>query len=152
MKPVYVVAAILAVSTPFANAVDFNKDAMKSMQDEGHKILEDSKGARTYKTSNGLCLDFAGAALLVKKCNAKANSQKWLMDGQSRLVANDKRCVAGAQLKKCGSGQNQKWQLDNSKRLANGAKKCLQVPGNPPKAGAKLVASGCSKAANQVWK
>ena len=134
-----------------ANAVDFNKDALKSMQEEGHKIVEEAEG-RTYKTANGLCLDVDGASLVVAACDPKSKSQVWRIDGQGRLVAHDGRCVASDKLQKCGSGNAQKWKVDDKKRLANAAKQCLQPQGNPPKAGAKVSAAGCSKAANQVWK
>ena len=152
MKPVSVLAVILLAGGSIANAVDLNKDALKSMQQEGHKIVEESQAGRVYKTSNGLCLDRAGVALLVKKCNGKA-TQKWRFDDKSRLVASDKRCVAGtAQLQKCGTGSGQKWKLDGKKRLANAAKKCLQVPGSPIKAGAKVVVAACTGATGQKWK
>lgn len=152
MKPIYLLAATLVSIVPLANAVDLNKDALKAMQQEGHKIVEESKGGRNYKTGNGLCMDFAGAVMLVKQCNNKP-TQKWSFDGEGRLVASDKRCVAGAaQMQQCGSGNGQKWKLDGKKRLVNANNKCLQVQGNPAKAGAKVVVANCSNGANQVWK
>lgn len=152
MKPISLLAATLAASVSVANAVDLNKDALKSMQQEGLKIVEESQEGRNYKTGNGLCLDFAGAALLVKPCNNNA-TQKWHFDDNGRLVTSDKRCVAGAaQLQQCGTLDGQKWKLDAQKRLANGFNKCLQVQANPPTAGAKVVAAICNNGANQVWK
>lgn len=152
MKPISLLAVTLVAIAPLVNAVDLNRDALKSMQQEGHKIVEESQGGRNYKTGNGLCMDFAGVVMLVKKCNNKA-TQKWRFDDQGRLLASDKRCVSGtAQLQKCGTGNGQKWKLDGQKRLVNGSKKCLQVQGNPAKAGAKVAAAKCTKGANQVWK
>ena len=151
MKQVSLVTAIFLLAASPAGAVEFNKDALKTIQEEGHKIAAEALGARTFKTSNGLCLDYAGRALLVKKCKSTGSTQGWYFDEQGRLVASDGRCVAGAQLANCGSGKGQKWKLDGNKRLANQNKQCLQVPGNPPKAGAKLKAAACSGAANQVW-
>ena len=151
MKQVFLAAAVALAGVSSAHAVDFNKDALKSMQEEGHKIAEEA-GGRTYSTANGLCLDVAGAALVVAPCDPKSKSQVWQIDGQSRLVAHDGRCVAGDKLQKCGSGNAQKWKVDDKKRLSNAAKQCLQPQGNPPKAGARVAAAGCSKAANQVWK
>lgn len=150
MKQAFVSAALAALLVPSAMAVDFNTDALKSMQEEGHKIVEEAQG-KAYRTAGGLCLDVAGGALAVKPCDANSKSQVWQIDGQGRLVAHDGRCVAGDQLQKCGSGNAQKWQVDGRGRLANGAKQCLQAQGNPPKAGAKVVGAACSKAPNQVW-
>lgn len=114
--------------------------------------MEESQGGRAYKAAGGLCLDTAGAALVVKKCNGNAKTQKWRMDGERRLVAHDGRCVGGVQLQKCGAAPAQKWKLDGKKRLANDTKKCLQPRGNPPASGSKIMAATCSKAPRQVWK
>ena len=151
MKQAYFLAALMVVLGPVANAVEFNTDALKSMQEEGHKIVAESKGARAYKAAGGQCLDIAGAALVIRACNAKAKTQMWNFDGQGRLVAHDGRCVTGSQLQKCGAANTGKWKLDGQKRLANGAKQCLQIQGNPPKPGAKVVAAACNKSPNQVW-
>ena len=45
--------ALLALYLPGAGAVDFNTDALKSMQEEGHKIVEESQGLRAFKLSGG---------------------------------------------------------------------------------------------------
>ena len=151
MKPVYMIAALaVSFTTTAANAVEFNTEALKSMQEEGHKIVEQAQG-KTYRTSGGLCLDVAGAALVIRPCNAKSQSQIWKIDTQSRLVAHDGRCVAGAQLQQCGAVNAQKWKVDEKKRLANANQQCLQVQGNPPKAGSNVIAPACSPAPNQVW-
>ncbi len=152
MKQLTLLSVLFIGVAAQVHAVEFNKDALKSMQQEGHKIVAESQGGKSYKTRNGLCLDFAGKVLMVKKCKASGSSQTWHFDDQGRLVASDGRCVTGADLANCGSGNNQKWQLDDQGRLAGGNKKCLQTQGNPPKNGAKVVAAGCSGAANQVWK
>jgi len=151
MKQAYFLAALMVVLGPAANAVEFNTDALKSMQEEGHKIVAESKGARAYKASGGHCLDIAGAALVIRACNAKAKTQMWNFDGQGRLVAHDGRCVTGSQLQKCGAAKTAKWKLDGQKRLANATMQCLQIQGNPPKPGAKVVAAACNKSPNQVW-
>jgi hypothetical protein len=150
MKQRFMAAALAVAIAPFAAAVEFNKDALKSMQEEGHKIVEEAQG-RAYRAAGGLCLDIAGGGLSVKPCDAKAKTQVWQIDGKGRLVAGDGRCVAGDKLQKCGSGNAQKWKVDGNKRLANAAKQCLQVKGSPPKAGAKVIAVACSKSPNQVW-
>lgn len=147
------VVATLCLVAASAHGVTLNKDALKSMQEEGHKIVEESQGGRAFKSSTGQCLDIAGKALLIKQCASKAAGQKWRFDDKGRLVAHDKRCVGGnAQLQSCNNSKEQKWKLDGKKRLANGAGKCLQPQGNPPKAGSKIVSAACSGAARQVWK
>ena len=152
MKPLTLLTAtFLGLSLPVWG-VDFNTDALKSMQQEGHKIVAESQGGRSFKTPNGLCMDFAGKVLMVKKCKSSGSSQTWHFDENGRLVASDGRCVAGPQLAKCGAGNNQKWQQDKQKRLVGSGNKCLQTQGHPAKAGAKVVAAKCGGAPNQVWK
>ena len=153
MKLKHTVAALLCVATFGTQAVTLNKDALKSMQEEGHKIVEESQGGRVWKSNTGQCLDIAGKALLIKQCQGKPSSQLWSFDDKGRLVAHDGRCVAGnAQLQKCNNSKEQQWKLDGKKRLANGAGKCLQPQGDPPKAGSKIAAVACSGAGRQVWK
>ena len=151
MKRIIAFSAITFTWIASVQAVDFNTDALKSMQKEGHAIVAESKGARAYKASNGLCLDFAGSTVMVSKCN-NSKSQKWSMDGSSRLVAHNGQCVGGSSLQACSNAKGQTWTLDASKRLINDGKKCLQPQDNPPKAGTKVVAVNCSKSAQQVWK
>jgi hypothetical protein len=153
MKQIFLLAALAVLLNQGAQAVELNKDAMKTMQQEGHRIVEESKGSRAYKAGNNLCLDTGGGGLLVRKCSDGAKTQKWTMDNQKRLVAHDGRCVAGAQLAKCGAGKGQKWKHDDKKRLFNQNKQCLQVQGNPPKAGAKVTVAACgNEVAGQTWK
>lgn len=136
-----------------AHAVTLNTDALKSMQEEGHKIVAESQGARNFRSSSGHCLDSAGKALVLKNCSGKAAGQQWFFDDKSRLVAHDGRCVGGnAQLQNCAGAPAQQWQLDNKGRLANGAGKCLQPQGNSPKAGTKVSAPACGGSPEQVWK
>ena len=154
MKQALLLVGLIAAGVPAVQAVDLNKDAMKAMQQEGHKIIAESEGGngRAYKTSNGLCLDLANGALVVRKCNAKTKNQQWRFDDKNRLVADNGQCVEGARLKKCGAATSQIWKLDGKKRLANNSRLCLQTEGNPPKGGAKVTTASCGKTANQVWK
>ena len=152
MKQVFLLPALAAMLATSAQAVELNTDALKTMQKEGHRIVEESEGGRAYKAANNFCLDLANGGLVVRKCQSGSKTQKWTMDGQSRLVAHNGRCVAGAQMAKCAAGPAQKWKHDGKKRLTNHNKQCLQVQGNTPKAGAKVVATGCNKAPGQVWK
>jgi hypothetical protein len=152
MKRIFAISAMTMAIVAPAGAVDFNTDALKSMQKEGHKIVAESQGARNYKASNGECLDFKGNGLVLAKCNGKSNSQKWKMDDKQRLVAHNGRCVVGSNLQECGNSKGQKWTHDAKHRLINLAKKCLQPQGNPPASGAKVVAGNCSDANHLVWK
>ncbi|MEH6610213.1 MAG: RICIN domain-containing protein [Halioglobus sp.] len=152
MKLKFILAGLLVACVSVANSVELNKDALKSMQQEGHKLLEESSAARAYKGAGGFCLDIAGEEMVVRSCNAKTKNQQWKLDGQARLVAQNGKCIDGARLKKCSSAQTQKWSHDGKKRLANGKKQCLQIQGEKPKAGAKVVVSACSGSTKQVWK
>ncbi len=153
MKQVFAFTAISALIATGAQAVEFNKDALKSMQEEGHKIVEESQAGRPYKSAGGLCLDIAGNGLVVRNCNANAKTQKWSVDGQNRMVAHDGRCLSGPQLSQCGNSKAQKWKHDNKQRLANQNNMCLQVQANPPQAGTKVGVAGCKdQVAAQVWK
>jgi hypothetical protein len=168
MKQRYLWGALLAAYLPAAGAVDFNTDALKSMQEEGHKIVEEEKGLRTFSLAGGKCLEASGepgkpgANLVVKSCNAKSDSQKWRFDDQGRLVSHGGTCVgvsgeagkpgANAVMQKCGGAKSQQWQHDGKKRLVNGLKKCLQAAGDPKKPGPNVVTDACGDSPNQVWK
>jgi hypothetical protein len=152
MKQIFLLTALAVSLAQGAQAIELNKDAMKTMQQEGHRIVEESQGGRAYKAGNNLCLDTGGGGLIVRKCNGGAKTQKWKMDDKKRLVAHDGLCVAGAQLAKCGAGKAQTWKHDDSKRLSNQNKQCLQVQGNPLKAGAKVTVAACgNNVPGQTW-
>lgn len=143
-------AALLASIGASAHALQFNKDALKAMQEAGHKIVEEADGATTFKGRGDFCLDTAGTGLVVRTCSDAA-SQRWRFDDQSRLVAHTKQCVAGASLRECAAGDAQVWAHDDEKRLANRAGQCLEIQGTP-RSGAKVVTAACSDAPGQVWR
>ncbi len=156
MKLRYAAAVSISIYAAGAMAVELNTDAMKKMQQEGHKILEEEKGQRTFALPNGNCLQAAGGNVASAKCNDKAANQKWRLDDTGRLVSHDgAKCasVAGdgkkpgsnAVLQKCSGDARQKWKLDGAKRLTNQKGLCLQANGN------NVVAAKCSKAATQKW-
>jgi hypothetical protein len=153
MKQAILCASLLALYLPAAQAVDFNNDALKSMQKEGHKIVEAEQKSRAYALASGLCLQASGSALAASKCNSKSNNQKWYFDDQKRLVSHSGDCVnataagAAAALQKCGSGKSQQWKHDGKQRLANGNKLCLQAGSDK-----KVVAAACGNSPDQVWK
>jgi len=151
MKKLYALVAALCV-TGGANqaAAQFNPDALKKMQKEGHDIVAESQGEHTYRFGKDLCLD-ASDTLAVRKCDSKARSQHWKTDDQDRLVAHNGQCLVGGKLGKCGAGNAQIWSHDKQGRLANRAGKCLQVQGRPPRAGAKVIAVECNASPAQVW-
>ena len=144
----FAVAALVAVVGASAHAVEFNTDALKAMQEEGHQIVADAEGRR-FEVAGGFCLDTAGNGLVVRACS-DAETQKWRLDDQSFLVAKSGQCVAGASLRDC-AGNTQTWTWDDSKRLVNAARQCLQVQGNAPAAGARVRTAACSGAATQMW-
>jgi len=161
MKPSYLLAGgVLAALLSGAAAAQFNTDALKKMQKEGHKILEEQQAAeaaggnkapaarRAYRVGADLCLDGQGS-LTVETCNGKAASQQWILDASGRLVANDGRCLAGANLVKCAQGNPQKWVHDDRGRLRNAAQQCLQA--RSVKAGAAVTTAACGAAPTQVW-
>lgn len=132
-----------------AYAQTFNKDVLKDMQQQGHDILEQAEGKR-YMGPNNLCLDMGESGLVVKACS-EAESQVWKIDEQQHLVAHSGQCVAGPNLAECGTGNAQIWKYDEKKRLANANSWCLQISGDAPVAGAKVITAQCSDAQKQVW-
>ena len=157
---------LLALLMAGGAAAQFNTDAMKKMQKEGHKILEEQQAAeaakaagdagatgtsparRAYRIGSNFCLD-ARSAISVEVCSSSAASQQWAFDASRRLVAHDGRCLAGASLVTCAEGKAQKWVHDERGRLRNEAQQCLQ-PRNL-KAGAPVIAAACGMAPTQVW-
>ncbi len=102
MKETLFLAGLLALYFPAAMAVEFNTDALKSMQEEGEKQLQAEKSMRAFKLSTGLCLHAAGepgkagANLTINKCDGKSNRQKWRLDDQGRLESHGGTCVGVA--------------------------------------------------------
>ena len=133
-----------------AHSTEFNKDALKTMQQQGHDIVEESEGARQFRAQGDFCLDASDNGLVVKACSDAA-SQKWRINDQSHLVASSGQCVAGASLVDCAAGNPQSWTHDDAKRLVNAAGQCLQVQGNAPRAGANVITAPCGNATVQVW-
>jgi hypothetical protein len=159
MKQTYLVVGFLALCAANAAAIDLNTDAMKKMQQEGHKIIEEEEkrqqGQRAFKLPNGQCLQAAGANVVHRKCNGNAGNQKWRLDGKGQLIGHDSNCVGAAGggkqpganvvLQKCNGSAGQKWKLDGAKRLANQHGMCLQPNGN------NVVTAVCSNAPIQKW-
>jgi len=166
MKHAYFWAGLLAVYLPGAAAVEFNTDTLKSMQEEGHKIVAEETGWRTFRLPTGKCLHAGGepgkvgANLKIQNCDPQSNNQKWRLDGQARLVSHGGTCVgvvgnvgtpgANAVMQSCGATKSQQWRLDGKKRLVNGFNSCLQAA-DPTKPGANVAAAACSGSPGQVW-
>ncbi|MBA6413341.1 ricin-type beta-trefoil lectin domain protein [Parahaliea sp. F7430] len=155
MKPAYMLIALLvATAAPAVNAVSFNKEALKAMQQEGHKIVEQAESKRLYRAGAGLCLDSTGPRAVLKACNDKEAKQNWTSNEQQQLVASDGRCLGiangAAVLQKCSAAKNQQWQHDDKKRLVNNLQQCLQFQGNLV-AGANVIPAQCNDAPRQVW-
>lgn len=168
MKHAYFCAGLLAAYLPHATAVDLNTDALKTMQQQGHKIVEESRDWRSFSLANGQCLqvggptDKVGAKLLLRKCNARSDNQKFRFDEQGRLASVGGTCVgvagdankpgANAVMQACGGASFQGWKQDGNKRLVNGLGKCLQAAGKPEEPNGNVITNNCNQAANQVWK
>ena len=167
MKPVSLVLALAAVCTSAALAVDFNKDALKKMQEEGLAIVDQEQGLRAYRLGSNLCLHAAkpkkaGSKLQAAKCKTKSDNQKWQFDDQERLANKDGLCLgiggkakqagARAELQKCGDAKHQRWTLDDNGHLVNGLGNCLQAAGDGTKAGADLESRPCDNTSPaQTW-
>ncbi|MBN7797833.1 RICIN domain-containing protein [Parahaliea mediterranea] len=161
MKHATLLAGLLGLWVAGAAAIEFNTDAIKKMQEEGEKIMEEEKAFRAFKLPNGQCLQAAGnpskagVKLVSRKCNDKAQNQKWQFDKQGRLASHGGACVglagdgkeagASAVLKNCGGAGDQKWSLDGAGRLHNKGGLCLEAQGG------QVQTAPCSKAANQKW-
>lgn len=149
MKQVYGFAALLLVAGSAAHA-QFNTDALKKMQEEGHRIVAAATEAQSFRVGNNLCLS-SGPALRVQTCDATVLHQRWSDDEAGHLIAHDGTCLAGNRLLECSTANAQLWEQDKKGRLVNKANQCLQVQGQPLKAGAGVVATRCSESPAQVW-
>jgi hypothetical protein len=152
--------ALFGLISTAAAAVELNTEAMKKMQKEGHKILEEETALQPMRLANGKCLQAAGAPgkagvnLVNRKCNAKAKNQLWLLDEQGRLNNRADACVAvagkdpgsNAVMKQCSDAKDQQWRLDDEKRLVNAQGLCLQAKGG------NMIAATCTDNANQQWR
>jgi hypothetical protein len=167
MKHAYLIAALVAIYLPGARAVDFNTEALKAMQEEGLKIVEESKNLRAYKLPTGKCLHVAGdvtkpgANLVIHNCNPNLANQKWRFDDQGRLVNQGGKCVgvagdptkpgANVRMQNCVAAKAQRWRQDDKKRLVNGLNKCLHAVGDAKTPGGNVVTTNCNASPNQVW-
>jgi hypothetical protein len=161
MNPFHLATGILlAALLASGAAAQFNTEALKKMQKEGHKIVEEQQAAEAakpagaplarhaYRFGANLCLDARGV-LSVETCDGRMASQQWAVDAGARLVANDGRCVEGGSLVECTGAETQKWLHDKRGRLRNRSMQCLQVRGGT--AGARVIAAPCSGVPAQVW-
>ena len=170
MKPLYLITTgLLTALLAGGAAAQFNPDALKKMQKEGHKMLEEQQGAAAdaaqqpadgspaaapakatvaYRSGANLCLDARGGPA-ARNCNSAAPTQQWSFDATGRLVASDGRCLDGAALVACAAGDTQKWVHDKRGRLRNQAQQCLQP--RVANAGAPVITAVCSGAEAQVW-
>jgi hypothetical protein len=105
MNPFHLATGVL-LATLLAGgaAAQFNTEALKKMQKEGHKIVEEQQAAEAAKPATGtqaagaplarhayrfgadLCLDARGV-LSVETCDGRIASQQWALDAGARLVA-----------------------------------------------------------------
>ena len=167
MKHACFIASMMVVYLPGAGAVEFNTEALKAMQEEGHKIVEESKALRAYKLPSGKCLHVGGDVtkpgtnLVITNCKPDLKNQKWRFDDQGRLVNQGGKCVgvagdpnkpgANALMQNCGAAKAQQWKHDDKKRLVNGVNKCLHAAGDAKTPGGNVVTTNCKLPPNQIW-
>lgn len=168
MKHVLLLIGLLLVYMQAAVSVTFNPEALRTMQQEGHKIAEQAKDLRTVKLPNDKCLHAsgnlgkAGANVEFRDCIVDSKNQQWRIDDQGRLVNQGGKCLgvagdpnkagASAVLQDCGSGKAQKWKLDGKQRLVNGVGKCLHAVGNAKTVSGNVVSNDCKEVPNQRWR
>ena len=167
MKHALLLTGVLLGYLPAAVSVTFNTDALKSMQQEGHKIAEQAKALRAFKLLNNKCLHAAGnlgkAGTNVEfhDCNADTNNQKWRFDGEGRLVNQGGKCLgvagdpkkpgANVLLQDCGGAKAQRWREERKDHVANGANRCLHAAGTAKTVAGNVVTMDCKDIPNQVW-
>ncbi|WP_157976716.1 RICIN domain-containing protein [Parahaliea mediterranea] len=161
MKHRFLIPGLLALCTAGAYAIDLNTDALKKMQQEGHKIVEEEGKFRAFELPNGQCMQAAGdpskagVNVVMRKCDSSANSQKWQINPKQQLLSHGDMCVAvnakaqtpgsNVVLKTCGGSKDQQWQLDDKGRLKNGFNHCLQA------ASGNVVTAACSASQQQKF-
>ena len=167
MKRELVLLSALLGGVSAVQAVTFNTDALKQIQDEGLKIADSAKNARAFRLQSGKCLHAqgdltrAGGNVVIVGCNNSAN-QKWSVDPQGRLVNVGGKCLGlagppkapgvNAVLQVCSNAPGQKWRIDGASRLVNAAGQCLQAAGDIRANGTNVAAAQCVQAPRQVWK
>ncbi len=166
MKHAYFVAVLFAAAAPGALAIDLNTDALKTMQQQGDKIIAESKEWRNFELKGGRCmqinggLNAVGANLVIRPCKPDAKNQQFRLDG-NKLVGQGDTCVgvdgnpkklgASAVMQKCGDDKAQQWTLDDKGRLANKEDRCLQATGNPSQKQANVISTNCNMSDNQIF-
>ncbi len=161
MKHAVFLAGLMGLYAAGSTAIELNTEAMKKMQEEGHKIVEQETATRQFKLPNGQCLQAAGAPnkagikLVSRPCNDKAANQQWQFDNAGRLVSQGGLCVgiggkgeepgANAVLQGCNKSDGQQWKVDGARRLQNGTGLCLQAQGGD------AVTAACSGSPGQKW-
>jgi len=163
MKISLVLAVALGLATAGANAVKLNPDAMRAMQEEGERKLQQAMQPRAFRLSSGLCLQRGGDGnVFAGACAAKNAAQKWHFDKHGRVVHNSGTCLAVAGkpgspgsnvvTQGCGKSAHFKWKPQKNGQLVNAGKACLQAVGNINKSGANVNLGGCKAGPAQVWK
>ncbi|TGD73307.1 hypothetical protein E4634_09725 [Mangrovimicrobium sediminis] len=160
-------AVSVTVSAPAALAVDLNTTALKTMQQQGHQLLEEAQDWRHFELKSKRCMQIAGgvsavgANLVFRPCNATAQTQEFRFDDKGRLVSRGDTCVgvqgnalklgASAIMQACDDSKAQQWELDDKNRLVNKDERCLQATGKPEQKQGNMILTKCSGSPNQVW-
>ena len=139
---VCLVAAVVAAAAGPAGA-QFNPEALKKMQKEGHKIVEEAAKKQVWRLPGDLCLD-ARQNLVVQRCTENLASQQWTLDEAGRIVAHNDQCLTGNRLLACADNNRfQTWTHGEGGLLSNGAGRCLHVRGTPA-VGSKVGVAPCT--------
>ncbi len=156
----YSALAAMLLLAPSAQAVKFNPEALRTMQEEGLKIANQLHTERAYRLGEQ-CLHLEGdlqnfpANVVLQPCNDSAH-QRWRFDEHSRFRNQSGACMtvqgdnalAGA----CGEGDQFIWTLGTQGQMtlkSNG--QCLTAQGKTVKAGANVGLAGCKGSATQIW-
>lgn len=155
--PVLLAALFGTVSV---QAVQFNVEGLKNLQDKGLELANQADNLRALKTGDDKCLHVAGSVNAVNQgikvvtCNGNIN-QKWRTDDQSRLVNAGGFCLTyagklnkpGGQLRTedCTAANSQNWRINEIGQIVSKTELCID-------AGGKVTTlRQCGNGAMQKW-
>ncbi|WP_006786620.1 RICIN domain-containing protein [Thiorhodospira sibirica] len=156
----YSALAAMLVLASSAQAIKFNPDALRSMQEEGLKIANQLHTERPYRLG-GQCLHLEGdlqnfpANVVLQPCNDSAH-QRWRFDEHSRfrnqsgacMTVQGENAIAGA----CGEGDPFIWTLGTNGQMTHKASgQCLSAHGDASKPGTNVGIAACNGNGAQLW-
>ncbi len=162
MKTRLVLTISLCLGAAAAQAVKLNPDAMRAMQAEGDKMMQQAMQPRTFRLSTGMCLQRGeDGNVLTAACDAQSPAQIWRIDELGRVVHSGGEClaVAGEPGKPevnvvtmvCGNGPEFLWMPNKAGQLVNSGTACLHAVGDVSQPGANVILGICEVGPAQVW-